>query len=173
MGKYLFDNNRKLDVTACSSVVSILWIRTCCTWSGAKLIKHSNNFMFTLPVDWFSPRHYSYDSWRQVGVGQSHLVKRMIRGLGAEIPQLIWGLMHQYNIKAPLERIAADMVGLFPQSDQGNRQEYLVIGMDYFTKWPDAYSTLEKDQGRNFESGLMQVLQHLGVSKMPAVGRHG
>jgi hypothetical protein len=41
--------------------------------------------------------------------------------------------MHQYNIEAPFEKIAVDVVGAFPQSDQGNRYEYLVIAMDYFT----------------------------------------
>jgi hypothetical protein len=75
--------------------------------------------------------------------------------------------------------------------------------MDYFTKWPEAYAILRQEastvaealvtnffcrfrvprelhgeQGRNFESRLIQVLQRLGVSKTrttpaPAIGRHG
>jgi cleavage and polyadenylation specificity factor subunit 1 len=70
--------------------------------------------------------------------------------------------------------------------------------MDYFTKWPEVYaipnqeaSTITKtlvtnifyrfgiprelhsDQGRNFESHLLQeVLQCLGVSKMPTTPLH-
>jgi hypothetical protein len=111
--------------------------------------------------------------------------------------------MHQYNVGAPLERVAMDIAGPFPQSDRGNR--YLLIAMDYFTKWPEVYpipnqeaSTvaealvtnifcrsgvpreLHSDQGRNFESRLMQeVLQRLGVGKTrttppsSTVGRHG
>jgi hypothetical protein len=98
------------------------------------------------------------------------------------------GLMHQYNVGAPFERVAIDIGGPFPRSDRGNR--YLLISMDYFTKWPEFYAIpdqeastvadalltdfcrfgvpreLHCDQGSNFESRLMQeVLQRLGVGK--------
>jgi hypothetical protein len=46
--------------------------------------------------------------------------------------------MHQYNVGAPFERIAIDVAGPFPRSDQGNR--YLLIAMDYFAKWPEVYA---------------------------------
>jgi hypothetical protein len=86
--------------------------------------------------------------------------------------------MHQHNVGSPFERIAIDVAGPFPRSDQGN--QYLLIAMDYFTKWPEVYaipnreaSTIAKDlvtnfcrhsipwelhsdQGRNFESHLLQ-----------------
>jgi hypothetical protein len=39
---------------------------------------------------------------------------------------------------APFERIAIDVVGPFPKSSQGNR--YLLVAMDYFTKWLEAYA---------------------------------
>jgi hypothetical protein len=42
------------------------------------------------------------------------------------------GLMHQYNVGAPFERIAVDITGPFLESDRGNR--YLLVAMDYFTK---------------------------------------
>jgi hypothetical protein len=48
------------------------------------------------------------------------------------------GQMHQYNVGAPFERITIDVAGPFPQGDRGNR--YLLIAMDYFTKWPEAYA---------------------------------
>jgi hypothetical protein len=46
--------------------------------------------------------------------------------------------MHQYSVEAQLERIAIDVAGPLPQRDQGNR--YLLIAMDYFTKWPETYA---------------------------------
>jgi hypothetical protein len=46
--------------------------------------------------------------------------------------------MHQYNVGDPFERIAIDITGLVLWSDQGNR--YLLIAMDYFCKWPEAYA---------------------------------
>jgi hypothetical protein len=90
---------------------------------------------------------------------------------------------------APFERITFDIAGPFPVNERGSR--YLLIAMDYFTKWLEIYpisnqesSTvadalmtnffsrfgvlrdLHSDQGRNFESGLMQeVLEYLGMIK--------
>jgi hypothetical protein len=43
--------------------------------------------------------------------------------------------MHQYNIGAPYKRIAIEVAGPFPRSDQGN--QYILIAMDYFSKWPE------------------------------------
>jgi hypothetical protein len=53
------------------------------------------------------------------------------------------GHKHQYNIGAQFERIAIDVVGPFPRSDQGNC--YLLIAMDYFTKWTDAYAVPDQE----------------------------
>jgi hypothetical protein len=97
--------------------------------------------------------------------------------------------MHQYNIGGSFERMAIDVAGPFPQSDQ--RYQYLLTSVDYLTKWPEACAIPNQDastvveapftnvfcrfgvrrelhsvQGHNFESHLMQeVLQCLGVSK--------
>jgi hypothetical protein len=87
--------------------------------------------------------------------------------------------MHQYNAGTLLEMIPNDIPESFPRSDQGN--PYLMIDMEYSTKWPEAYAIpnqetsavveglvskflrrsgvpleLHSDEGRNFESRLMQ-----------------
>ena len=36
-----------------------------------------------------------------------------------------------------MERVAIDILGLLPESADGNK--YLLIAMDYFTKWPEGY----------------------------------
>jgi hypothetical protein len=46
--------------------------------------------------------------------------------------------MHQYSVGAMFERIAIDVAGPFPRSDQGD--QYLLIAMDYFTELPEIYA---------------------------------
>ncbi|KAF7644240.1 hypothetical protein LDENG_00225380 [Lucifuga dentata] len=36
-----------------------------------------------------------------------------------------------------MERVGVDILGPFPTTDSGNR--YILVVMDYFTKWPEAY----------------------------------
>jgi hypothetical protein len=89
------------------------------------------------------------------------------------------GQMHQYNVRAPVKRIAIDVARSFPWRDQGNW--YLLITLDYITKWLEAYAIpnqeastmadvlvtnffchfgilleLHRGQGYNFKSRLMQ-----------------
>jgi len=45
--------------------------------------------------------------------------------------------MSQYNVGAPMERLALDVLRPLPVSNAGNK--YLLIVADYFTKWPEAY----------------------------------
>ncbi|GBN84704.1 hypothetical protein AVEN_234630-1 [Araneus ventricosus] len=46
------------------------------------------------------------------------------------------GLLQHYNAGALFERIALDILGLFPVTTKGNR--YVLVLMDYFAKWTDA-----------------------------------
>jgi hypothetical protein len=46
--------------------------------------------------------------------------------------------MHQYNIGASFQKIAIDIAGPFPQTDQGNR--YLMVAMGCFTKRQEVYT---------------------------------
>ena len=85
---------------------------------------------------------------------------------------------------APLERVAVDIMGPFPKTDNDN--EYLLVVGDYFTKWAEAFPlknhtaqtvadvsveefvalyglprSLHLDQGREFESQLIAELYKL------------
>uniref|UniRef100_A0AAV2K6I4 Gypsy retrotransposon integrase-like protein 1 n=1 Tax=Knipowitschia caucasica TaxID=637954 RepID=A0AAV2K6I4_KNICA len=87
--------------------------------------------------------------------------------------------LQQLAVGAPMERVAVDIMGPFPRSDQGNR--YVLAAMDYFTKWPEAFAipdqeavtvadtlvegmfsrfgapeVIHSDQGRNFESSVQE-----------------
>ena len=99
------------------------------------------------------------------------------------------GPMQLYQVGAPMERVAVDVVGPLPVTDSGNR--YLLVAMDYFTKWPEVYALpnqeaitvaqalvegffsrfgapieLHSDQGRNFESAVMtEVCRLFGIHK--------
>lgn len=89
--------------------------------------------------------------------------------------------MKQYNVGAPFERIAMDIAGPFPVTDNGNK--YIMIIADYFTKWTEAFAIpnqeaetvanefvynwvcrfgvpleLHSDQGRNFESQIFKEM---------------
>ena len=96
--------------------------------------------------------------------------------------------MKQYNVGYPLERVAIDIMGPLPMS---NNARYLLLVSCYFTKWLDAIPinsidaktvatklierfisvfgvpvTLHSDQGSNFESILFkEVCSILGIEK--------
>lgn len=50
--------------------------------------------------------------------------------------QRIRAPLHVHTVGIPWERVAVDIAGRFPRTDRGNR--YLLIAVDYFSKWPEA-----------------------------------
>ena len=42
-----------------------------------------------------------------------------------------------------MERIAVDIMDLLPVTNQGNK--YLLVAMDYFTKWLEAYALPDQE----------------------------
>ena len=99
-------------------------------------------------------------------------------------------------VGAPLERIAIDIFGPLPCSKRGNR--YILVVMDYFTKWAEAYPlrnqeaetiakvlveqficrfgvplSIHTDQGTNFESRVFQsICRLLGINKTRTTPYH-
>jgi len=96
----------------------------------------------------------------------------------------------------PMERIAVDILGELPRTENGNR--YVLVVADYFSKWTESFpmpnmeaSTVAKimveevisrfgvpakihsDQGRQFESRLFQEMcQLLGIDKTRTTAYH-
>src|SRR5438034_5843859 len=44
--------------------------------------------------------------------------------------------LHPIEVKEPFYMIGVDFVGPLPITENGNR--YIIVAMDYFTKWPEA-----------------------------------
>lgn len=98
--------------------------------------------------------------------------------------------------KGQFERIAVDILGPLPVTNRGNK--YLLVVMDYFTKWPEVMPIpnqetetvaealvenvfsrfglpmeLHSDQGRNFESELFgTVMSIMGINKTRTTALH-
>jgi Integrase zinc binding domain/Integrase core domain len=51
--------------------------------------------------------------------------------------------MHGITAEAPFERIGIDFVGPLPETEEGNR--YILVMVDYFTKWPEVRATKRAD----------------------------
>ncbi|KAF8791291.1 Transposon Ty3-G Gag-Pol polyprotein like [Argiope bruennichi] len=102
----------------------------------------------------------------------------------------IKGRLQLYNVGAPFERIAFDILGPLPRSSDGNKS--ILVVMDYFTKWHEAYPIpdqeaptvaeilvqnwisrygvppqLHFDQGRNFDSAVCRRLSQGWDKKLP------
>ena len=99
-------------------------------------------------------------------------------------------------VEGPFDRVAVDVLGPFPTSDQGNK--YVIVFSDYFTKWPEAFAVktadavttaklfveeilcrhsaprkLLSDRGKNFLSRVVKdVCQLVNTSKVNTISYH-
>ena len=48
----------------------------------------------------------------------------------------MWGPLKLHQVGLSLEQVAMDIFGQLPCTRQGNK--YILVVMDYFTKWPEA-----------------------------------
>ena len=106
------------------------------------------------------------------------------------------GPMKQYLVGAPLERVAIDILGPLPKTEDGNK--YILVLTDYFTRWAEAYPLpnqateevakvfmnqfiarfgvprqLYTDKGTQFESKLFHELaKRLGIDKTRTTAMH-
>nr|XP_027213555.1 uncharacterized protein LOC113806594 [Penaeus vannamei] len=66
-----------------------------------------------------------------------------------------------YQVGAPLERVAVDIVRPFPVTTRGNR--FICVVMDYFTKWPEAYALPDHEAETVAEALVNNFITHFGV----------
>ena len=97
--------------------------------------------------------------------------------------------LQSIKVGSPLQMVAVDIVGPFPESQTGNN--HILVITDYFTRWTEAYAIpnqeaativlkmteefffrfsppeqLHSDQGRQFESAVIaEVCKLLGIAK--------
>ncbi|CAB0007774.1 unnamed protein product, partial [Nesidiocoris tenuis] len=104
--------------------------------------------------------------------------------------------LHQVALGNAFDRMGVDILGPFPKTARGNK--FVLVAVDYFTKWPEAIALpnqeagtvaealvenvfsrvgvpleIHTDQGRNFESVLVQeVARVLGFQKTRSTPLH-
>ncbi|GBM50268.1 Retrovirus-related Pol polyprotein from transposon 412 [Araneus ventricosus] len=71
------------------------------------------------------------------------------------------GRLQHYNVGAPFERMALDILGPFPVRTKGNR--YVLVLMDYFTKWPEAIPIPDQESSTVAEELVRSGISCYGV----------
>ena len=81
--------------------------------------------------------------------------------------------LQQQAVGAPMARVAVDIMGPFPHTDTGNRND--LVAMDYFTKWPEAY-TIPDQEAETVVDALVEGMfsrKHCGWQKPSTVTKEG
>ncbi|GFS57997.1 uncharacterized protein TNCV_3124741 [Trichonephila clavipes] len=71
------------------------------------------------------------------------------------------GRLQLYNAGAPIERIAFDILGPLARSSDGNNN--ILVVMDYFTKWPEAYPIPDQEASTVAEVLVRHWISRFGV----------
>ena len=66
-----------------------------------------------------------------------------------------------YVVGAPMERVGVDVLGPFPITESGNR--YVLVAMDYFTKWPEVYVVPDQSAGTTASRLVEEMFAHFGA----------
>ncbi|GFT84218.1 retrovirus-related Pol polyprotein from transposon 412 [Trichonephila clavipes] len=71
------------------------------------------------------------------------------------------GRLQLYNVGAPFERIAFDILGPLPRSSDGNKN--ILVVMDYFTDWPEACPISDQEASTVAEVLVQHWISRYGV----------
>ena len=65
-------------------------------------------------------------------------------------------------VGAPLDRLSTDILGPFPESNQGNK--YVLAVTDYFTKWMEIFAIPDQNAATCVKIILNEVIARFGCS---------
>ena len=111
-------------------------------------------------------------------------------------PRVNQAPLNSIKVGSPMQPVAVDILGPFPETENGNR--YILCVADYFTRWSEAFAIpnqevstvakvltqevffrfsppeqLHSDQGKQFESQLLlEVCKLLGIAKSRTTPYH-
>ncbi|GFV50399.1 retrovirus-related Pol polyprotein from transposon 412 [Trichonephila clavipes] len=71
------------------------------------------------------------------------------------------GRLQLYNVRAPFKRISFDILGPLPRLSDGNNN--ILVVMDYFTKWPEAYPIPDQEASTVAEVLVQHWISRFGV----------
>ncbi|GFU94883.1 retrovirus-related Pol polyprotein from transposon 412 [Trichonephila clavipes] len=72
------------------------------------------------------------------------------------------GRLQLYNVGAPFERIAFDILGPLPRSSDDNNN--ILVVMDYFIKWTEAYPIPDQEASTVAEVSVQHWISRFGVT---------
>ncbi|KAF7650711.1 hypothetical protein LDENG_00121840 [Lucifuga dentata] len=72
--------------------------------------------------------------------------------------------LQQFLVGCPMERVGIDVLGLFPCMERGYR--YVLTAMDYFTKWPEAYSLLNQEAETIVDAMVVRMFSRYGTPEV-------